>query len=568
MTVASPESSADEQHDEDDDEELRALERDPVSSRVAQDAGGATGTSKTVVGRHADGTPQYLSVEEEARLRALKKKDRKERTDQRKEKVKTALGKLTVKKRRPKDTDAASSPSVVEISQWKKVEPDVSLRVDAPPELPAKPDPKPDAPAKPALSPRRPPPSPPSVHAPVAAPAAAEPLEALPPVVAPPALLDYATVGHLFVALCDLRRLHCDAWIVPTGPDYVPAAYWFLNASAKPRNYTGTGGSGLKYFGKDSRVKRAPGWPDDGRPVPYLVAFDRTGAPSMDEWLLAPLKQCLEVATAELQGVAPARGRFKHLIALPVVGTGATGEDKGEVIKALLPVLLAHARDRNVDVCLTTNDPSIHAALQSARSRFADQFALPGKLLAKADELARSARAGKLALFVGAGVSIGAGLPSWGGLLEQLMHSAGMSDDDRKLMAGLSYLDQANILQRRMGGAAPFAQAIASKLQSPFYGLQHSLLASLNIDSVVSTNYDTLFVRGSPHFRASASPRLFLRRTRRGMPGSLVLCFLTSHRVTRVVLCSSSTYVCVCVYVLVTTSTYARLNPGRCEPRV
>lgn len=177
------------------------------------------------------------------------------------------------------------------------------------------------------------------------------------------------------------------------------------------------------------------------------------------------------------------------------MGTGAGGlpNRKGDVIHALLPVLLAHARDRNVDIVLTTNEAPIWSAIQSARVKLAaDQFAIPGKLMAKADELARFSRAGKLALFVGAGVSIGAGLPSWGGLLTDLMEKASMSADERKLMADLSLLDQANVLQRRMGASA-FSQAVAERLRSSSYSLSHSLLASLNADSVVSTNYDTLF---------------------------------------------------------------------------
>jgi hypothetical protein len=38
----------------------------------------------------------------------------------------------------------------------------------------------------------------------------------------------------------------------------------------------------------------------------------------------------------------------------------------------------------------------------------------------KAEELAEYAQRGLLSLFIGAGVSIGAGLPSWGALLEKI----------------------------------------------------------------------------------------------------------------------------------------------------
>lgn len=507
------------------DEELLRLERMPSSSKASTTTTPSSPPpGAKLIGTNADGTPMYMTAEDDAKLKALKKADKKEKSEQRKEKVKGVFGKLKKKKNEDVDNNNNNDEpkaNIVASSAWKKVEVDaVTSKSDVSPPPPAAPtvvSPGRDNPAHPKLSPRRPPPAPPvagtgsSVDslpfmddapsprrpppAPPVAPDPLEQLEPLPPIVAPTSLLDFTQVGHLFVALCDLRKLHCDAWVVPTGLDFVPAHYWFIKpiTSTMARNYAGTGGVGLKYFGKDARVRRAPGWPDD-RPVPYMVAIERRDDSSTLDWLLNPVKQFLELATLELKNTKPARGRLKHLIALPLVGTGGGGlpDRKGDVIQALLPVLLAHARDRNVDVVLTTNEPPIWSAIQSARAKLADQFAIPGKLLAKADELARYSRAGKLALFVGAGVSIGAGLPSWGGLLGDLMDKVGISADERQLMNDLSLLDQANILQRRMGAQA-FSQAVADRLRSPSYSISHSLLASLNADSVVSTNYDTLF---------------------------------------------------------------------------
>lgn len=276
------------------------------------------------------------------------KKEKKPKKDKEK-KVKGPLGKLASKKK--KEEEEGPRPNIVASGPWKKVDLESGSKVDvapgptssttmmttttspraAPPAAAAPPLPPPAAaapgsarrpdspppqppvpPEKPnILSPRRPPPAPPAGAA-AARVVDDDLLEPLPPIVTPTTLADHRLVGHLFVALCDLRRLHCDAWVVPTGLDYIPAGYWFLKPSAavSARNYMGTGGSGLKYFGKDSRVKRAPGWPDD-RPIPYMIAIERRDSSTTLEWLIEPVKQFLEVATLELKDTKPARGRLK-----------------------------------------------------------------------------------------------------------------------------------------------------------------------------------------------------------------------------------------------------------------
>lgn len=60
-------------------------------------------------------------------------------------------------------------------------------------------------------------------------------------------------------------------------------------------------------------------------------------------------------------------------------------------------------------------------------------------------------------LFLGAGVSFGAGMPLWGQLLCDLAEKAGMTDNEIKALGQLSFLDQARLLENRLGGYELFS---------------------------------------------------------------------------------------------------------------
>jgi hypothetical protein len=122
--------------------------------------------------------------------------------------------------------------------------------------------------------------------------------------------------------------------------------------------------------------------------------------------------------------------------------------------------------------------------------------ALTPALRAEADTLARHALRGDLALFLGAGVSMAAGLPSWGGLLDLLAKHAGMTGDERAALADLrSALDQATVVERRLTDQRrEIGTAVALVLgDRRHYGLSHALLAALPVREAVTTNYDQLF---------------------------------------------------------------------------
>jgi hypothetical protein len=116
---------------------------------------------------------------------------------------------------------------------------------------------------------------------------------------------------------------------------------------------------------------------------------------------------------------------------------------------------------------------------------------LDDDLLRGADQLAERARAGELALFLGAGVSAAAGLPTWERLLEELAARSGLDEDLREGLTRLPAQDSAALLARELGRDA--LEAFVKERFGPgCYALAHALIADLPVQEFVTTNYDPL----------------------------------------------------------------------------
>jgi hypothetical protein len=197
----------------------------------------------------------------------------------------------------------------------------------------------------------------------------------------------------------------------------------------------------------------------------------------------------------------PKFGRAKHLIALPAFGVRFTGvkNHAGAIVKNILDRLFqAVVRYPNVDFALISNDQVVfHAALAYRRGMHPGIpfHALSKPLRAKVDShLVGAAQRGELALFIGAGCSVGAGLPQWGQLLNEIAISAGLSQTEINNHLGkLNHLDQARILEKRLGGSEQLTKAITTRLRSHFVSATHVILQSLPCEEVITTNYDTLY---------------------------------------------------------------------------
>lgn len=298
--------------------------------------------------------------------------------------------------------------------------------------------------------------------------------------------------AHVFVCQGDLMHLACDAWLVPGGAG--PGGTW--RAALPPR----------RTWRKLAEQERATLLAEVGDDEPLPILTDVTGSNRTGpDWYAEGARHFVRVAVAELRqrGRAPKHRRARHLLALPLLGTGGGGGGylSGEVVRLLMPVLRdeaarAAAAGVPVDVALVLREGPALAAAQRERTLDDDAAwaALPAPLRLRADLLAERARRGELVLFLGAGVSRPAGLPSWEELL-RLLASERMPDALVQGWQGLSELDRAALVQRRLRPGETMGTAVAALLQglARRHALGHALLANLPVDEVVTTNYDDLF---------------------------------------------------------------------------
>ena len=303
--------------------------------------------------------------------------------------------------------------------------------------------------------------------------------------------------GHVFIVRGDLRKLACDAWLMPCSRNAWPEPYWFLDDHTGPRH-------GPRFEDGGPRVQPFPDWPSQ-QPQPWLGRVGSRGRPIA--WYVDGAVEFVHTATAALRGQKPRFGRCLPLLALPIVGTlkGGAASRCGEVVKGLLRELNQFVARSDVDVALVCFEPSAYAAAQAERVRAESEgrldwsAALSTDLCAQADRLARLAVKGDLALFLGAGVSQSAGLPDWKGLLQGLAQRASMSKEECDALAGIPTLDQASIVERRLG-RMELTAAVKELLGSwKHYSLTHALLAALPVREVVTTNYDQLFEQAWSH---------------------------------------------------------------------
>ncbi|RKH23521.1 hypothetical protein, partial [Corallococcus sicarius] len=115
-----------------------------------------------------------------------------------------------------------------------------------------------------------------------------------------------------------------------------------------------------------------------------------------------------------------------------------------------------------------------------------------------ARELASAVRSGGLALFMGAGTGIAAGLPGWDELVEKIAAELGL-DHSAEQWKDLGPLDAAEVLRRtteRIPGEPQKSLGDHVKKlvgDQPRYALLHLLLASLRVQEAITTNFDRLY---------------------------------------------------------------------------
>ncbi|WP_285184590.1 SIR2 family protein [Rhodococcus sp. MEB041] len=270
-----------------------------------------------------------------------------------------------------------------------------------------------------------------------------------------------------------------DVLIVPASSRFVPRHTWWraLGIDTEPPVAAGTG-----------RARRFTDEVGFDRPA-WILNVAHDGRPSVP-WLIDGLADALRKISADHPPTGD--GRVRPLIAMPTLGVGLGGYDgvRGAVIKALLERTAEFVRSSAFDIVIVAENAADYAAFQSMRR----EGPPPPHWSQAAEDLASAVRRDDVALLLGAGVSVPAGLPTWDQLLSQLKSDTLPDLDDTKF-AELNVLDRAQLLSKASGATtlgARTARAIGAVTQkSPT--LAHCLLASLGVERAVTTNYDTLY---------------------------------------------------------------------------
>jgi hypothetical protein len=280
-------------------------------------------------------------------------------------------------------------------------------------------------------------------------------------------------MGHLFVAQGDLTKLACDAVIIPCDSDLNVNPVW---VSVLPANLPAGDGDWLRLPGVacDHGIVKLPD--SNGRRVCAVIAVEGQSEPG------DVVDRVWRALSAVAGGLDKADTRALPLVGVPLVGTGDGGLHgrRAEVIDKLL----RRHRDSPVaaDLALILNDRRDFAAVQVRRVDD-DWMDLDHSLLEKADRLGELAGSRQLSLFLGAGISQPAGLPSWWGLLEQLAEAAGMA-----LSQEVSPFDAAIPIVTTLG--ARYYDEMKARVDVPRHAVGHALLASLRVKQMVTTNFD------------------------------------------------------------------------------
>ena len=299
--------------------------------------------------------------------------------------------------------------------------------------------------------------------------------------------------GHVHVIAGDLTRLACDAWLIPTDRNFRISGSFARALGVE----AGACLSGLSWDG--SRVLRLPG--EEATPQQWLGDVGTWGVDA--SWYAEVVEPFVAAASADLHPRIDGR---PPLLGVNVLGTGEGGmeADKGAIHEAILPAMYAAAARHGADLVLVCWGRRAYSAAQRVRRRLLradagdhsflwDLGPRSDELVVAARRLAEEARRRDLVLFMGAGVSAGAGLPAWQGLLDNVARGIGMTEELLGRLRRLDLRDQAAVLQRRLGSARTLHDVIAGQLLHTSYALTHGHLASLPTSEAVTTNYDQLF---------------------------------------------------------------------------
>jgi hypothetical protein len=275
--------------------------------------------------------------------------------------------------------------------------------------------------------------------------------------------LDPASYGYVFLLFGDITQINCDCWLGSGGasldvrhlPNF-PESAQQITIPHPPETIR----TGLKSM--YSKLCTYTPWPET-LPIPYTIHLRSNRA---TEYFVRDTERFLRVAAEDLhsRNGKKLRKNVCPLLAMPLIGTGFGGNfsKTGEMMKSVLPLLYALAEELRVDIALVFIEKEVFSLAQAVRIRFLSEQPrdsalyrhisgrrfLQQHLLEKIPFLASQASQGELTLFIGAGVSMGAGLPSWDQLLTNIAKKLDFTSEELREFEKLDHYSRAAILEQ------------------------------------------------------------------------------------------------------------------------
>lgn len=303
------------------------------------------------------------------------------------------------------------------------------------------------------------------------------------------------TQPHVFVAMADILNLRCDAWLLPTDSRVKIEQHWLQGHPDLQAIAAASASAEFRAGGVLAEPIRP--W-DPADPLPIMTAVPDNG-----NWSPSAVAVRLdEFVSSAVTALPEPHGRPYALLALPFFGTlgGGAGSHLGAALRAILEACTDLSTRYRVDMVLVLKDRAAFSLAQKLRREAADGLpwsSLTNHLQEKARTLGRTAGEGHLVPFLGAGVSVSAGAPSWSQLLAKLRTGIRLEEAEADAFQGLNLLDQAGVLEQlyidQHGSRQAFGQAVAVAVDVPKYGLAPALLATLPSAGAITLNYDRLF---------------------------------------------------------------------------
>lgn len=304
--------------------------------------------------------------------------------------------------------------------------------------------------------------------------------------------------GHLFVVDGDIQSVAVDAW-------YLPLDNFFSPSRAFLKTIEGVG------FDRDDQQQWAQGelarflTKHNGADV-WIGNVGRVEGDATVKHYVSCAMDFLRLASSSWVSENPHKSRLP-LLAINHIGTGRGGAQftHGDVLSGIIDAVSSALDNHQLIadvVIMSWGRKSASAAQHTRFNRHSDWMSDPqwrfsynqDRLHKCAQFLADRLREGSSSVFLGAGVSKGAGLLGWNDLLAEAGKLTYPVTTEDELNQFDDPRDKAALLETRFKNSQ---QAIGVALQ-PFltsskYSLQHGLISSFPCNEFITTNIDELF---------------------------------------------------------------------------